>query len=914
MPTLRQKRLLLVGASLLLILIGCLAGLYLYLPRYIESAVIPELGKKLGLETQQAVVRRIGFSGVDIGAVRLGIADRSSLSVDTLRIDYSLKALLHRKITAISLVGLRIRCDINEEDITIAGVTLPPATAPATGPSLASQLKPMLPIGIDRITVRKATVDIFNQDRHLAIPIELDMDTADLPNGKVRVAVKMAPRQAQVHLTADLDMSANRVRVGLDKALLHLEKFADLFGKQAEFTVKGVVNAGASATCRLNPFAIKTMAFRADLSSTSVWAGGATLENAMATSNGEAAPIIIRAEANSAHKVNWSMGPVALVSPARIRIDSLQGHFQKKGQAGELSGRCRASVPVQSLNGADGQKIELTKGVPLQLDISAIHQPETGTAFEIKSVDAVKTPTVAWQSMDVSGRHDLRQVFVSGKKTPMAVTVHYGVLLNDNDVTVASGTVRCPALDLSGQLTVTDQIQAETVIRIKQATVHAAAVSLAAVQTRLDLRLEQDKEKAWIVRGDAHVDDAGATDMQHGIAIRSLSASVPFQWPPAPETKQGRLTVDTIRWQGRPLGTLTGVLRQSGQSLAFDLRHTSKLFPGLFVLLKGEANKDGGTLMAKLPSYQTPNEVDLGRVSNAAAGFKLQARVEGQGCVTVTQGDLNGRATFKLEEGRLTHSDQNLEATGIFGNIEINDIAALASPPGQRVGLEVLQFGNIKASSLDATFQSLGNKSVLIQNSVLDWCEGKIRTEPFRLSADMKAVDAILVCEGLNLAMMLQQLGVAEGEGDGTVSGRIPVRWSDGHLRFDKGILSSPAGKSGIIRLRRMGGTEHLLEGLPPGTPQRAHLDIATEALKDYTYHSIHLLLENKKDILLIKLQLNGKPNQLLPFVYDKELGQFKRIEGQGLAEFKGIDIDLNLRSPLDEILNYKDLLKPKQQ
>jgi hypothetical protein len=87
-------------------------------------------------------------------------------------------------------------------------------------------------------------------------------------------------------------------------------------------------------------------------------------------------------------------------------------------------------------------------------------------------------------------------------------------------------------------------------------------------------------------------------------------------------------------------------------------------------------------------------------------------------------------------------------------------------------------------------------------------------------------------------------------------------------------------------------------------------LDIATEALKDYTYQWAKLSVQTEDNTLLLKLQFDGKPNRLLPFAYDGKSGQFKRVAGQGLADFKGLSIDLNLRSPLNDILNYKALLK----
>ena len=162
--------------------------------------------------------------------------------------------------------------------------------------------------------------------------------------------------------------------------------------------------------------------------------------------------------------------------------------------------------------------------------------------------------------------------------------------------------------------------------------------------------------------------------------------------------------------------------------------------------------------------------------------------------------------------------------------------------------------------------------------------------------------------------MMFNQLGVAEGKGDVSLNGRIPVRWAQGRLSFDKGFLTSPPGRSGTLQLRSLKGTQNLLEGLPADTPQRIQLDIAMEALKDYTYENVDLRLQSQDEMLLIKLQLEGKPNRMLPFIYDQDLGQFKRVQGEGQADFKGIGIDLNLRSPFNEIVNYRNLFKPKDR
>ena len=197
-------------------------------------------------------------------------------------------------------------------------------------------------------------------------------------------------------------------------------------------------------------------------------------------------------------------------------------------------------------------------------------------------------------------------------------------------------------------------------------------------------------------------------------------------------------------------------------------------------------------------------------------------------------------------------------------------------------------------------------RTLFVEKAGLQWCRGRINAAAIRIIPGKEDYDVTLFCDRLNLAMVLEQLGAADAGGEGTVNGRIPVRWVDGRLSFDNGFLYSTPGQPGQIQLK---GTGALLAGVPPDSPQHTQLDIATEALKDYTYQWAKLNVQSDKDVLLLKLQLDGKPNRLLPFAYDQQLGRFIRIAGEGQAEFKGINIDLNFKSPLNEIIHYKELL-----
>ena len=48
------------------------AGIYLFLPHYIESSLIPKLIAETGISEFAFNVRRVGFFGADLGEVRIG--------------------------------------------------------------------------------------------------------------------------------------------------------------------------------------------------------------------------------------------------------------------------------------------------------------------------------------------------------------------------------------------------------------------------------------------------------------------------------------------------------------------------------------------------------------------------------------------------------------------------------------------------------------------------------------------------------------------------------------------------------------------------------------------------------------------------------------------------------------------------
>jgi hypothetical protein len=187
------------------------------------------------------------------------------------------------------------------------------------------------------------------------------------------------------------------------------------------------------------------------------------------------------------------------------------------------------------------------------------------------------------------------------------------------------------------------------------------------------------------------------------------------------------------------------------------------------------------------------------------------------------------------------------------------------------------------------------------------WCDGKVETQSMRISPAVEDYHITFYCDRLKLAQVLEQFGAAAAKGGGTVNGRIPLHYTNGKIRFDDGILFSTPGQGGKISLK---GTDILTAGMTPNTPQYVQMELAREALKDYDYSWAKLNINSEGEELLLQMQMDGKPASTLPFVYQKEIGGFVKVEaGSKGSKFQGIRLDVNFRLPLNEMLQYKDLI-----
>jgi hypothetical protein len=907
MKSQKIKWLVWTGAMAALLLAAAMVVISIFLPLYLESKLLPETARKFGLDPKQVQVRRIGWFGADLGPIDLDTNNTPVIRIASVHIDYSPLSLLRGTIQNIALGGVRVVLAA-----TPKGLTLPGLTVPATAPSQKTRgalpdLTSLLPIGVEQLSLSQSEVRLLWKGRQLTIAMEMTLACGALDQGILTGRAELAIPGNTLSLTGALDQGANLARFTLQGSQLSLGTLMQIYDLPPHLSVSAMADLKGQTSVQLVPFELTTLSLTGHLTQATITTPQGTLQN-LATPQGDLQPIIITLEAPAPPRINWQCGPFQINAPLKSDVLAFNGQWTPEPDGWSLTADGLTRLPAQTTQGG----ITLPQAVPLPWQIQARQAAAGALSFNAHTTGrhplvvarAPFTLTCPTYQLDAKGRFENDTLDTEGTLT----AAHIRLTGPDGDMTA-------PDLTLHSALSLPPpdgpkpfHLTARAVLSDVRSKQGAALFTLPGME--ITAAGQGLPGQPWHYQANCKVTGAGLADPAHSVVLGGITIDLPLQWPPAPKAAAGHVAVRTIQWNNRQLGDLKGRLEQQHKGLAFSVRHASKLFPNLNVLADGTLDATGGTLNARLPAYSFPKEFDLGRLATQAAGLYANGQIAGSAKLWMNNSELNGSATLRIDQGSVRHTQRKLALEGIHMALDLENLMTLKSAPQQRLRVAHLSFGNLVANDLQVDFQLEGPHSFFVEKTRIQWCQGRIDTTALRIDPDKQTYDVTLFCDRLNLAMVLEQFGAGQASGEGAVNGIIPLHWDKGRLSFEKGFLYSTPGKPGVIQLE---GTQVLLSGLPPETPQHTQVDIATEALKDYTYQWAKLQVESQDENLLLKLQLEGKPNRLLPFAFDQQLGRFKRVSGQGQAEFKGIGIDLNFKSPLNKILHYKELLTPNQ-
>lgn len=247
----RRILLILLFLIVLLLLAGTAAGLiawHWYLPDWLATRLVPQLGRSFGQEKIELKIRRIGLTGADLEGFRLTDAEGGILSVDSIRADYAPRLPRDGKemlrVENLTLSGAEIGVRWSNGKFALSGVSLdrlqqalaqsaekPEAAAVPQEEKSAGQ------VIIRRITLREMRLRLDYEGRVLLIPIEAVITPQDPAWNKIEAQLTLSPRGQNLYLQLDFDRTTGKL-TAKTRTKLRLEALTGLTGIHPEGTLK----------------------------------------------------------------------------------------------------------------------------------------------------------------------------------------------------------------------------------------------------------------------------------------------------------------------------------------------------------------------------------------------------------------------------------------------------------------------------------------------------------------------------------------------------------------------------------------------------------------------------------------------------------------------------------------------------
>jgi hypothetical protein len=893
-----------VPAALLLAVI-LLAG-YVLLPLAAERLLAPIVFKTAGIREYDLAVQRLSPFELDLGRLRIGPEGAPGITVASVTATYRPGELLQRRMSRLVLDDVRILVQENEKgDYRIPG--LPTAAAGGPTPPMRS-----LPAVVARVEIRKGQISVQSGDRLLRLPFEGTFrPTADA--SALEGLLKLSVPDSQVTVGGRIDLSAGQWSLQWHGSGLRLEELGRMAGLKDGPAISGAGGIQGRAQGRLSPLAVDTLDATLDHTPCRLnWANGRL------DLSGGKPDEDLRMTIRSDKADTWAIGtsPILAAMKGGEGLFALTGSL-KKGEDGSLSWQGRLASKVAVISDQTGGPVV---ALPLNLQSTARILPDGSWQADLHLAESdAAAPVVAFDAGQPSIPLDLSgfEVTAEGQLKPVQADFRWRIAA----LKCADGALRLAVETIEGVGHYQRKDRAESgslAMTLGPATVSSSGLTARLTKAQLAVEGPLDGDRPTRLSGVFSIAGGGLTMDSPAVKASGLSAHLPVAWPPLEKGKAGTLALASTTWEGRALGAVTGRLQQTMEGASFEARHESRLVPHLKVLAQGEAGlrADTGAPFAHIrwtadrpadaPPLALSDLMDQPPDVPVTLGGSLFARGEMR-----YENGLQGSLTAGLASGRLQVDDHGLVIDGLQSTLAIPDLRQLRSAPAQSMTFETVSIGTVRAENGRLAYQIEPGPVIFLEDGRFQWCGGTVISPAMRLVAGRNVYDVTLFCDRIKLDALLEQLGMAQVEGGGAISGLIPVVLADGRLTFNNAFLYSSPGEGGVIRVQ---GSEVLTAGIPPGTPQYNQMELARYALKDYDYQWAKVSMNSVADDLLVELQFDGKPAGPLPFEYDAETGGFvKAAPGQPGSVFQGIRLDVNVTLPLNRMLRYRELFKRLQ-
>jgi hypothetical protein len=749
------------------------------------------------------------------------------------------------------------------------------------------------------------------------VPFEIDVTPRGTNFSALDVAARLYLRGHELSGSAGIDLKQQISTIQFNVADLDFGRFADLIGQIPELTISGKLNIKGRAELQLSPLQVRSLEAECKLSDGNIAYQSLLLQNSRNAKN-EKIPFTLNIHGTHGRQWEITGSSLSVLSPLPLRLSELQSTVILTEDAIKSTGAIKAALEPMSGSQVRPLALKILEPFTLLCHFAAEAAGNGKWQFSLSSLPVNKKlrkpGKIQYNNIEIRSQTPTINLSASGDNHHGNAI--YAVVIPDARFLSAATTAKVPVATLKGtaryRLSPKEYRGADFTLVFPNTRVAVESTRVKMNNASLSGNIKQSEKGDYLFDGLLRLTGGEALLPQQEVKIAGARVEFPLQWPPRSTGKSGTFSVDDLQYRELILGGVSGKLHQTISGFAFKGIHASKLLPQLRFVFDGKFDLvQSGDYALDLHYSATGRKpetaIDLGKLVPAAGGITINGNFEAKGDLSITESGPSGKIRMNLANAKLQMAEQNIAIEGIQMDMLVPKLPEIRSAPRQIISFTNASIGALSLEGGRIEFQLESARSLFIEKSNFKWCGGNVDVPAIRIVPGADDYNLTLYCDRLNLARVLEQFGVAAAEGSGAVSGKIPLRYQKGQLNFDDGFLFSTPGEGGKILLK---GTEVLTAGIPPGTPQYIQMELAREALKDYDYTWAKLNLTTEGETFLLRLQFDGKPAKLLPFVYKKEIGGFVKVEaGAQGSRFQGIRLDVNFRLPLNKLMQYKDIV-----
>jgi hypothetical protein len=860
-----------ISRLIILLLLVSAAGLFLlyrYLPELIENKTRQIVLQKTPFSHFNAEVLHAGLNGIEIDHITAGDAQNSVLSIGSVNIRYSPAGLFQRRINAIFINDMALFLDLHSEGLSMLGYEINTLKKKAT----PAPTKISMPMDLEELQVKNGNLHLTVDGKQLVVPFNLVLkQETSGQQSYYKAILQISPYSEKVTITADIDLAGNTGLVKLRAESFKLEKFADLINAKPDMSVNGLATADAATEIKLQPLEVISAELYIGLQPLNLKFNDVQIEAQKNDSPGKQLQVSIEYKEKN---LQYRIDNILLTEPFKGTLytaGAMDFTDEKMSGTGDFS---IAVLNIPALNIIDPIKVSGAAAYGYDRLSQNWH-------FDIKQSSAAPQQNIKMQYKDALIETGKLDFSVSGKGEGSTGEIAYiaaypKITALQNDMKGSAG------LSLTGDASISNN--------------------------------NENNDKKLQAAGFIHIAKGEIQLSNSALAVQDIKGAIPWQWPAGKEEKKGSISASEIKWQGNTLGSFGSDIILQDTTYNMNGYYTSSLLEGLILDISGQAGLTDGGLAAKLKMHTDAASFStgkLGGINPSLAKTFMKGKLALDGSLQYDGNYLQGEMQADLQDGRLEFTEKKYVIDGIALSVQFPSLPQIRTSPAQNLDFSLASLGNISITDGRIAWQLESTDSLLIESSVFQWARGNLQINDARLAPDKDQQFITILCERLNLIEVLQQFGVKNAEGEGTVSGEIPLLLGKKTIDFKDGFLSSSPGEGGRIRVVAL---DILSAGIPKNSPQFAQVDFAAAALKNFRYDRVKLVLNSEGEDLVMQMQMEGKPLQALPFTYDSRTGLMTRIEDTKQGINQPIRLDVNFRLPLNRFLGYsgkiQDIMK----